>query len=483
MRTPPPLAPATPRDDGSPIIRNTPDLLSHGNVAGRRVVLDILEAGLRASDPYDHVRRLVRIEDGKLRVGGEGLADGRSSPPLVFDLAEVGHIYVTGGGKAAQRQAEALEDVLGDRIDGGHVNAKKGDTVRLKRIGVTLAGHPLPDEDSVEGSKQIVEWEQRARKGDIVFHSESGGGSALMTLPAPGVTLEDLKDVNRLLYFERGASMWDTNAVRNMLVLLRSREVRYAGEATFIQLSTDERPPRMRIEVGRRQHLHLPASDAYEYAIGVLKAYGCWERVSDAVRRFLLNADPAYGPLTAEERARMHYYRVIGPETMLEAAERRARELELHATIVASSLSDVEAAAAGNVLAYMAQECELHERPLPTPSVLICGGELVVTVGSAKGSGGRNQEFALSMAPRIAGSARIVAASADSDGSDGPTERAGGIVDGLTMERLAAVGVDYFASMAEHDSEGALREIGDTFDTGVRGTNVQDLRVVYVASG
>ncbi len=177
----------------------------------------------------------------------------------------------------------------------------------------------------------------------------------------------------------------------------------------------------------------------------------------------------------------MHYYRVIGPETMLEAAESRARELGLNATIVASSLSDVEASAAGNVLAYMAQECELHDRPLPTPAVLICGGELVVTVGGGKGSGGRNQEFALAMAPRIAGSGRIVAASADSDGSDGPTEQAGGLVDGLTMERLRSVGVDYFARMAEHDSEGALKEVGDTLETGVRGTNVQDLRVVYIA--
>ena len=473
---------ATPEAPGAPpIIRNIADLLAHGNVEGRRVVLDILEAGLRASDPYESVRKLVRIEGGKLIVGHEGTGDGRSAPRLVFELAEVGRIFVVGGGKAAQRQAEALEDTLGDLISDGHVNAKKGDSVRLRRIGVTLAGHPLPDEDSVEGARRIVEVERKARKGDIVFNSESGGGSALMTLPAPGVTLQDLRDVNRLLYFERGASMWDTNAVRNMLVLLRSREVRYAGEATFIQLSTDERPPRLRVEAGRRQHMQLVSHDAYEYAIGVLKEYDCWDRVSDAVRRFLLAADPAYGPLTPEERSRMHFYRVIGPESMLGAAERRARELGLHATIVASSLSDVEANAAGNMLAYMAQECEVHDRPIAAPGVLICGGELLVTVGAGKGSGGRNQEFALSMAPRVAGSARIVAASVDSDGTDGPTVRAGGIVDGLTLGRLDQLGVDYFARIAEHDSGGILEALGDTLDTGVRGTNVQDLRVVYVA--
>jgi glycerate-2-kinase len=107
-------------------------------------------------------------------------------PPLEFDLDKVEHIYLVGGGKAAQRQAQALEDVLGDRITDGHVNAKKGDQIFLKRVGVTLAGHPSPDEDSVSGAQQIVDIERRAKKGDIVVMSESGGGTALMTLPAPG---------------------------------------------------------------------------------------------------------------------------------------------------------------------------------------------------------------------------------------------------------------------------------------------------------
>lgn len=482
------------------IIRNAAELLSHGSVAGRRVVLDVLEAGLRASDPYEHVRRLVRIEDGKLVIGrddavdrddatrqGEANAGGRDGsadrpqPPLTLDLSSIDHIYVLGGGKAAQRQAKALEDVLGDLITAGHVNAKKGEAVELERIGVTLAGHPIPDEDSVAGARKIVEIARRARKGDVVFFSESGGGSALLTLPAPGITLADLQELNRLLYFERGASMWDTNAVRNLLVVLRSREVRYVGEATFVQLSTDERPPGIRVEASPKPYGRLAGVEAYRYAIEVLKTYGCWDRVSESIRRYLLAADPRHGFLTPEERARMNVFRVIGPEQMLEAARRRAEELGLSATILASSLSDVDATCAGGVLGLVAQEAEVYGRPLRPPCVFLCGGELLVAVGASRGEGGRNQELALSVAPRIAGSRRIVAASVDSDGSDGPTEMAGGIVDGLTVERANAAGLDVFAELRRHNSGGALRALGDAVFTGVRGTNVQDLRVVYVA--
>jgi glycerate 2-kinase len=401
---------------------------------------------------------------------------------MVFDLAKVGHIYVIGGGKAAQRQAKALEDALGDLITDGAVNAKKGDTVYLQRVPVTLAGHPIPDDDSVAGARKIVEVASKARRGDIVFFSESGGGSALLTLPAPGITLQDLIDLNRMLYFEAGASMPDTNAVRNLMTVLRSQEVRYVGEATFIQISTDERPLGLRVYISRNDRATMSSDDHYAYATSVLKRYNCWERVSESVRQFLLAADPRYAPLRPEERARMNYFRVAGPDTMLDAAQKRATSLGINATIIASSISNVEAKECGEVFAYMAQEIEAFARPAKPPCVLLCGGELVVTVGDARGIGGRNQEFVLSMAPRFAGSDRVVAASVDSDGNDGPTDQAGGVVDGLTLLRAQVAGLDVFEELHQHNTSGLLRRLGDSIYTGVRGTNVQDLRVVYVAS-
>ena len=141
----------------------------------------------------------------------------------------------------------------------------------------------------------------------------------------------------------------------------------------------------------------------------------------------------------------------------------------------------MEALDAAEVLAYLAREIEFYGRPFTPPCVLLCGGELLVTVGAATGVGGRNQEFALATAPLIEGSARIVVASIDSDGTDGPSAAAGGLVDGATMARLRDAGVDIVAALQNHDSFHALKALDDNFFTGAQGTNVRDLRVIYIA--
>jgi len=166
---------------------------------------------------------------------------------------------------------------------------------------------------------------------------------------------------------------------------------------------------------------------------------------------------------------------------MLESAKKKAEEMGLNAAIIVSSLSDVEARSASETLAYMGQEIETYGRPFKTPCVLLCGGELVVTVGEETGVGGRNQEFALAAAPRIEGSKNVVIASVDSDGTDGPTDMAGGIVDGYSMGRAKEAGVDISEELRKHNSTMVLNKLGDTIYTGVQGTNVQDLRIVYIS--
>ncbi|MGD0329104.1 MAG: DUF4147 domain-containing protein [Nitrososphaeria archaeon] len=466
------------------IINNFDKLASHGNTRGRKIILDILEAGLQASDPYDNVRKLINLKGKKLMIGCEEIVGSTSDDkpikkPLVFDLSKIGKIYVIGGGKAAQRQAKALEDILGDLITEGYINAKKGEPKQLRRIKVTFGGHPLPDEDCVRGSKRILTILKKAKKGDLVFFSESGGSSALMTLPGPGLTLEDVKDVTRMLYFEMGASMWETNTVRWNLVILRGREKRYVGEATLIVLGVFERPPGIKVNVRPTQ-----GHGSYVEAKNILKKYGLWERVSQSVRDYLDKANPKYATLSLEElRKKRHYhFRVISPEYMLQAAEKKAKELGINATIVASSLSDIGAKEVGETFAYMAQEVENYGRPLKPPCVLICGGELIVKVGDKKGLGGRNQEFVLSAATRIAESKNIVVASIDSDGTDGPTDAAGAIADGYTLGKASKMGLDIFNELDNHNSYYVLKKLEDLLFTGARGTNVQDLRAVYIGS-
>jgi len=269
------------------------------------------------------------------------------------------------------------------------------------------------------------------------------------------------------------------NAVRNLLTVLRLKHARHVCGATLIQVATPEEPPKL------RTHLNQPPLevDPYEHAVAILKRYGCWEAVPASVRAFLLRADPAYAPLRPDEwyGKPRHYFRVMGPEVMLDGALRRATEMGLPATVLATSLNDIDAQAAGEVLAHIAQEVEALDRPVPAPHVLLCGGELVVATGNEPGIGGRNQEFVLSTVARIAESPRVVIGSADSDGSDGPTDAAGGMVDGDTASRAAALDVDIGKALRRHDSYTALKALGDTIDTGVLKTNVRDLRVIYVA--
>ncbi|HYB20768.1 MAG TPA: DUF4147 domain-containing protein, partial [Thermodesulfobacteriota bacterium] len=176
-------------------IQNREMLLSTGHLPGRKAMLQILEAGLQASDPYPNARQLIRVEDGKLIVGKREFEPTGSprSGDEVYDLSQIGRIYVLGAGKGIQHVAKAIEDVLGDRLAGGHVIDKKGHPVILERIGVTLGGHPTPDEDCVEGCQRILEMTRGLTEKDLIFTCVGNGVSSLLTLPVAGLTVEDLR--------------------------------------------------------------------------------------------------------------------------------------------------------------------------------------------------------------------------------------------------------------------------------------------------
>ena len=324
------------------LIKNKPALLSHGNIAGRQIVLDIIEAGITAADPYYSAKKLLRLDGDRLSVGHPDFSDPPGQGPQNFDLSKVEHIYVVGGGKAVQRQAKAFEEVLGDRITAGHVNIKKGENVELSRIEVTLAGHPMPDNDSIQGAARIMEILKKAKEGDLVFWLQSGGGTALLTLPAAGISLNDLLEVYRVLYFGAGASMPEANSVRNLIAILNMQETKYVSGATLFRFISTEIPLKGKTHAFGLSH---PSHNAYERAIDVINKYQVWEKMPQSVREFLRKADLRYFPPTQEDINRRPYfvYRVNGPEDMLLAAHNRAQELGLDSCIFATSLNDVEA--------------------------------------------------------------------------------------------------------------------------------------------
>ena len=460
-------------------ISNGSELVSHGNINGRKKTLEILDSGLKAPNPYENTKRIVRIEDGNLIIGDPVFAEPPGQEPVVFDLSTIQNIYIVGGGKSVQPTAKALEEVLGNRITDGHICIKKGDPVEVERIGVTLAGHPIPDEDSVAGARKILAIEKNAKEGDIVFWCYSGGGTSLLALPAPGITLAEVQDVCQKLYFGKGASMPETNAVRQLLTILRGKHPKYVRGAALVRILSDEHLP-------EKEFFHsspLPGHEGgYARARRVLEKYDLWNRVTGSIRDFIDRGDPQFLlPNEAELNQRPYYrYRVMGPEYMLTAARSKAANMGLTSEIIASGLNDIEARPAAEVLAKIALESEVKGTLFKPPCSFICGGEVVVATGEKEGIGGRNQEFVLWAAKLIAGSRNIVIASADSDGTDGATDVAGGIVDGYTMERIAGAGINLDRELANHNSSEVLKMLDDRIYINYNGANARDLRVFYI---
>jgi glycerate-2-kinase len=406
---------------------------------------------------------------------------------------------VIGAGKAVQRQAEALEHLLGGRLTAGAVTVKHGEGNRLGRIEVTEAAHPVPDEHSVAGARKILALADRAGPNDLVFTLFSDGASSLFAHPAEGLTLDDVRAV-----FFLGIKYGSQQLIHRVMP--------YFSAVNSGRILTRVHPARtvnLIMQVGRfpRWRGAFPAQGSWvpswppgarrmAEAAAELRAVPWWGELPAAVRGLLERADARYELPDREEFARMRfsYWQPIDPLGMVEGARRRAEELGVKGVVLAHHLAALSSAAA-SVLSQIAHECEQHGRPFEPPVALITGGHLDVPTGGAKGIGGRNQEFALLWAqalggPRIA-SKRVVVAAIDSDGTDGPgtqhadgfgekIEMAGGLVDGYTMEEAAGIGLDVAAELRDHNSTIALMKLRSAIHTGNTGACLGDLRVAIV---
>jgi len=453
-------------------IQNIDDLASHGNVCAREAVLEILEAGLEASDPYYNTRKFIRLQGDMLIVGGKEFEP--SGSPItgeeVYELPKMGRIFVFGAGKGIQRVAKAIEDTLGDRLTGGHVIDKKGHPVILKRIGVTLGAHPVPDEDCVRGCERIRELIADLTENDLVFTCVSNGVSSLLTMPVPGVSLEDVRKTTYVMQVEHGAGTGDLNAIRNHLDMMKGGRIsRLIQPAKAIHLIAID-PGSYDQLIHRNVWLHtLPDNHtSFQLAINNLKKWDAWDAVPASVRKFLETADPRYETVKAKEFEKMSF-RIFGvmpgrnQAAKLPAAVEKAGELGFKPVILAEGVMS-EACHAGMYMAAITRTIERSGQPFEPPCALFSSGEMIVTVAKETGIGGRNQEFALSAALRIAGSKNIVIASVDTDGTDGPGTQftngpedmppclAGGIVDGETVEEAKKAGVNIVEELKKHNT-------------------------------
>jgi glycerate 2-kinase len=477
-------------------ILNGEALTAHGNAAARRAIVEILEAGLQAADPYEGTLRLVRIEGNRLIVGQPDLVptgDAHGNREEVFDLDRIGRVLVVGAGKGIQRAARALEEVLGDRLDGGHVIAKHEDEQLCQRIGVTYGAHPVPDECCAEGCRRILALCRDLTDRDLVFTIGASGISSLLTLPADGITLDEVSQLTYLMQIEKGVPTGDLNQVRNHIDAVKGgRITRALRPAKVVHLLAKETSAYQRMAGGHHFVHFYPDSSSFADARAVLHRWHAWDEAPASVREHLTRADPAQETVKPAEFEAMdaRIFCLVSLERgMLPSAERRARELGFTPHRLATTMQ-AEASQAGLITADIALSVARDDLPFKAPCALISGGELIVTVGKETGVGGRNQEYALAAATRISGNERIAMGAVDSDGTDGPGGQfhagdgamsclAGGVVDGVTVAEARQAGVDVTESLRRHDTSPALWRLC----SGVLATHsisLLDLRVTVI---
>jgi len=449
------------------IVRNYQKLLSHGQKKLREAALEIIQAGIKDADPGLGTYKVVKLSRHNLFVDRKK-----------YDLRNIKCIYVVGAGKGSFPIAESLEEILGPRLHKGVVVVKRGEKRRLKKIEIVEAGHPLPDENSVIGAKKILEIAKAAGEGDIVFAAITGGASALCTLPPRGIRLKEIQELTDLL-LKSGAPIRDINAVRKHLCQLKGGLLVYHIQpAEAITLTLNTAPKDM-----PWPDMSLPDPTTFQDAIAVLKKYDLYNIVSPSIKHYLLEGmeKPELETVKSLEGMKATLLSVGDQAGACEAAAKRAKEFGYNPVILSTSIAG-EAATVGICLAGIAREIIKNKRPFSPPCALISGGETTVTVLGNCGVGGRNQEFVLSFAQELGAGHEVCCASVDTDGTDGPTDVAGGIVDGETMTRAENLDINIANFLKNHNSSAALTALEDTIVTGQTGTNVLDLRVILIGS-
>jgi hydroxypyruvate reductase len=445
-----------------------PAILAH-NTTLRRRYLDILQAALDAVDPYRAVRAQVRVDAGALRVGGQA-----------YPLARFRRIFVVGAGKAGAPMACAVEDALGDALTGGLVVVKTGHAAPTTRVEIVEAGHPIPTQAGIDAGARILALAASAGADDLVIALLSGGGSALLEAPA-GVTLAELQAMTDAL-LACGATINEINCLRKHVSQVKGGQLaRAAHPATLITLVLSDvvGSPLDVIASGPT----VPDTSTWADACAVVERYALAPHLPaailarlDAGRRGVLPDTPKAGdPIFAGAQTL-----VVGDNRVAaQAACRRAAELGYHPLLLTTFLEG-EAKEAAKFAVALAKEVQSSAHPLPAPACLVLGGETTVTLGAQPGLGGRNQELALAAAQLLDGLPGVTVAALATDGSDGPTDSAGGLVDGETAKRGSAVGLELATALQRHDAYPYLRAVGDLLLTGPTQTNVNDLVLVWV---
>lgn len=384
-----------------------------------------------------------------------------------------GRTIVIGAGKGSAQMAAAFEKAWDGPIE-GLVVTRYGYAAPCQRIEIIEAAHPVPDAAGLQAAKRLLDKVSGLTADDLVVALISGGGSALLPSPAPGLTLADEIAVNEAL-LASGAPISAMNTIRKHVSTIKGGRLAAAAHpAKVVSLVVSDIPGDDPALVASGPT--IPGEGSRAEALDVVRSYAM--KLPEAVMAHL-NSPEADAPAVGDPRfARNETHLIASAAVSLEAAAVEAKRQGIEAVILSDSIEG-EAREVGSVHAAIAREVAMRNRPFTKPVLLLSGGETTVTL-RAKGKGGRNSEFLLAFAIGVGGCDGIDALAADTDGIDGSENNAGAFADASSVARMRAAGVDAKARLAGNDAWTAFHAIGDLFVPGPTGTNVNDLRAILI---
>lgn len=450
------------------LIKNFQELTKYSDQI-RKDILRILDYALKESLPEAAINKSVILENNVLKITDKK-----------FSLSKIENIYVIGSGKATYRMTKALYDILKDKISKGIITINESSKKDIGKIKVIEAGHPIPTEKGVKGANEILSLLEQTGEKDLIIALISGGGSALLAAPADNISLGDLQKANELL-LASGASIKEINTVRKHISKIKGGKLSEAAyPAGLISLIISD-------VVG--DDLSVIASgptsgdsSTYKEAFEILEKYDLIKKIPSFIFNTIKSGTEGKiretpGP---EDKVLSKTFNIIilNSTKTLENAEKKAVELGYNTYILSSKLEG-NARKVGAYHAETAKEVQVRGTPIKPPAIILSGGECVVTLdGIGKEEGGPNQECVIGFAEKMDLSNKLAFLCVDTDGIDGYSKLAGGIVGG-NHTKIAEKEIK--KALANHASSNFLTKIGGGIITGKTGTNVNDLRILGVA--
>ncbi|HTD04576.1 glycerate kinase [Undibacterium sp.] len=394
--------------------------------------------------------------------------------PEFLPLPPKGRMIVIGAGKASAAMAKAVEDNWPGPLE-GIVVTRYGYGVPCKRIDVLEAAHPVPDANGQLAAERILKQVSGLSADDLVLCLVSGGGSALLPLPAAGLTLQDKQQINQAL-LASGATISEMNCVRRHLSAIKGGRLAAACyPARLVNLIISDVPDDGLHDIASGPT--VPDSSTCADALAVLRRYGIEAPQSVLA---LLEKNASESLKAGDSRLPcIETHLVATPQLALEAAAQKAQAAGINAYILGDAIEG-EAREVAKVMAGIARQVNRRGQPFHAPCILLSGGETTVTI-RGNGRGGRNVEFLLSLGIALNGEPGIHAIAGDTDGVDGQEEIAGAMLKPDTLARARELAIRPSESLANNDAHGFFQALGDSVITGPTLTNVNDFRAIYVA--